>query len=74
MGIVGYIIVMIISAAVSYATRPKPTRPTAAAFEDFDFPQAKEGTPQIVVFGDVWIDGWTVLGLGNYRVEEIRKG
>lgn len=42
-----------------------------AAFEDFDFPQSAEGTPQIVVFGDVWIEDWTVAWYGNYRNEAI---
>jgi len=48
----------------SNATKP-------AAFEDFDFPQSAEGTPQIVVFGDVWIEDWTVAWYGNYRNEAI---
>lgn len=45
-----------------------------AALEDFDFPQAEEGTPQIVVFGDVWLDDWFVLWYGNYRTTKIKSG
>lgn len=48
----------------SNATKP-------ASLEDFDFPQSAEGTPQIVVFGDVWIEDWTVAWYGNYRNEAI---
>lgn len=40
---------------------------------DFDFPQAEEGTPQAVYFGECWSDAWMVLATGNYRVTEIRK-
>lgn len=46
--------------APANATKP-------AALEDFDFPQSTEGTPQIVVFGDVWIEDWTVAWYGSYR-------
>jgi hypothetical protein len=42
-------------------------------FNDIDFPQADEGTPQCVVFGECWTGDWMVLGYGNYRTQEIRK-
>ena len=54
---------------VSKKTPTNATKP--AALEDFDFPQSAEGTPQIVVFGDVWIEDWTVAWYGNYRTEAI---
>lgn len=44
-----------------------------AAAEDFDFPQADEGTPQAVYFGECWSKSWMVLDVGDYRVTEIRK-
>lgn len=65
-----YFVVMLV---LSYALQPKPPRPKAAAFEEFDFPTAEDGTPQIVVFGDVWLTDWTVIGIGNYRNQAIRK-
>lgn len=65
-----YFVVMLV---LSYALQPKPPRPKPAAFEDFDFPTAEDGTPQIVVFGDVWLTDWTVIGVGNYRNQPIRK-
>lgn len=50
-----------------------PAGPPPATMDDFEFPQADEGTPQIVVFGDVWLSGWTVLSYGNLRTEAITK-
>lgn len=67
------IAVMVVSMIVSYAAQPKPKTPKAAALEDFDFPQSTEGTPQIWVFGDVWLDDWMVLGVGNFRTTAIRR-
>jgi hypothetical protein len=66
-----YIAVLVISLLVANAMRPKAQTPKPAAFEDFDFPQSAEGTPQIVIFGDVWIDDWMVVGVGNFRTEPI---
>lgn len=68
------ILILIASLIISYALAPKPpdaSKPTALA--DIDFPQADEGTPQMVIFGDVWVDDWMVLGVGNYRTTPIRK-
>ena len=67
------LVVMIVSTVVAIATAPKPTKPRPAAFEDFEWPQVDEGTPQIVIQGDVWVDGWFILAKGNYRSTEIRK-
>lgn len=60
--------------AVSAMTQPAPSKPKPAAFEDFDFPQAEEGTPQPVIFGDVWTEDFTVLWFGNYRTSAIKNG
>lgn len=65
------IIWMVVSYVVSAALAPKPPRPKPAAFEDFDFPQAEEGTPQQVFFGDCWTPDWMVLSVGNYRTVKI---
>jgi len=67
------IALIVASFVLSAALRPKPAVPKPAAFEDFDFPQSTEGTPQAVVFGDVWLEGWMVLGVGNYRTTPIVK-
>ena len=67
------IIMMVVSLVISYALRPKPAEVQATALADIDFPQADEGTPQMVIFGDVRVEDWMVLGVGNYRTTPIRK-
>lgn len=67
------IALFVISLVVSYATRPKPQQAKAATLGDFDFPQGTEGTPQIEVFGTVWISDWMVLGVGNFRTQAVQK-
>ncbi|MCX5466486.1 hypothetical protein [Acinetobacter nematophilus] len=60
------------SLLISSLLQPKQKGQKPAAFEDFDFPTAEDGTPQIVVFGDVWLTDWTVIGVGNYRSKKIK--
>lgn len=67
------VILFIVSAVLSYALQPKQKTKPPEAFEDIDFPQADEGTPQAVIFGDCWSGDWTVLAVGNYRTTEIRS-
>lgn len=67
------IAIFIASVVLTYAARSKPAVPRPAAFEDFDFPQSTEGTAQVFVFGDVWIEDWMVVGVGNYRTSPIRR-
>ena len=70
-----WIAVMVASYLISQALAPKPKNnsPEAATSEDWDFPQADEGTPQCVIFGDCWTSSWQVLDYGNYRYIEIKK-
>jgi hypothetical protein len=56
---------------VALTPAPKVIVPTPESFEDFDFPQADEGTPQAVFFGECWSSDWTVLGTGNFRTTQI---
>lgn len=67
------VLFMVASALLSIALAPKVKQesPTPASFEDFDIPQADEGTPQAVFFGECWSSDWTVLGTGNYRTTQI---
>lgn len=67
------IYMLIASIVLTVAFAPKVQSPTPAAFGEFDFPQAEEGTPQAVFFGDCWTSDWTVLAVGNYGSSEIRK-
>lgn len=66
-----YLALLAITIIVGVVLAPKPTVPKPATLEDFDLPQVEEGTPQIVVFGDVWITGWMVINYGNLRSEGI---
>lgn len=66
------IALIVVSLIASVALAPKPAQPKPPALGDFDFPQIDEGTPQIVVFGDCWVDSWMVLGVGNYRTEAVK--
>lgn len=66
-----YLIVLAISIIIQIALTPKPARPDPAVLEDLDLPVAEEGTPQIVIFGDCWIEGWQVLHYGNLRTQDI---
>lgn len=45
-----------------------------ASLEEFDFPQANEGTPEPVAFGDVWQKGPFVPVYGNLRTKKIKQG
>lgn len=72
---IGWAIFMLIASyVISAATAPKPQDAAPTAFADIDFPQADEGTPQAVIFGDCWSGDWMVLAVGNYRVDEIHAG
>lgn len=74
MQFLAYIVVMLASYFISQAMVKKPPPPEAAKFEDFSFPQAAEGTPQAVFFGDCWSGDWMVLGVGNFRTTAIKSG
>ncbi|ALT58008.1 tail assembly chaperone [Pseudomonas phage SM1] len=67
-----YLAWIAISYYINKAIAPKPDKPKPAALSDWNFPQFEEGTPQAVVFGDVWTEDWMVLGLGNYRTSKIK--
>lgn len=71
MNFVIQLIIAIISMYLAEVLAPKPPRPEPNSIEDFEFPTVDDGTPMTVVFGDVWIKDWTVIGVGNYRNEPI---
>lgn len=68
------IILLIITYVLQVALAPSPKENPPAALGDFEFPQAEEGTPQAVIFGDCWTASWMVLSVGNYRTEAIESG
>jgi hypothetical protein len=69
-----FVAILVVSFVLQAVLTPKPKSPENAKANiesDFDFPVADEGTPQIVVFGDVWLTDWYVLWHGNYSSEPI---
>ena len=58
----------LLSALLVKGQRQKP-----ASLEEFDLPQANEGTPQGVAFGDIWSPGWQVLWFGNLRTKKVKS-
>lgn len=64
---------LIASYLIQAVLAPKPIKPAPAALDEFDFPQMEEGTPQAVVFGDVWTPDWCVLWYGNYRTSAVKS-
>lgn len=73
MGFGAMLLMMAASILISVALMPSipQQEQKPAAFEDFDFPQADEGVPQAVFFGECWSSDWTVLAVGNYRTTQI---
>lgn len=69
-----YLLLVVASVLLAVALAPKQVPPKPTAFEDIDFPQAEEGTPQAVFFGDCWSGDWMVLSVGNYRTTAIEGG
>lgn len=67
-----YIIMLIISIAVSYAMRPKPQNAKPPALTDFSVPTCEEGRDIQVIFGEVWIDDPNVLWYGDLRTSPIK--
>lgn len=63
---------LIASYMIQALITPKPEKPKPAALEEFEFPQVDEGTPQSVIFGDVWIPDWMVLWYGNMRSSSVK--
>lgn len=72
MGILGRLLVMLISSLISAALAPKPPRPKPASLSDFDVPVAEEGRPIPVLFGTVLIRGSNVLWYGDLGTSRIR--
>lgn len=67
------LIMMVASYAIQALTMKQPAI-APAAVGDFQFPQADEGTPQAVFFGDCWTPGWFVIWYGNFRTIKIKSG
>ena len=64
-------VLMVASYLITSLATPRQAGPKAATLDEFQFPQAEEGTPQAVVFGDTWLPDWTVLYYGDLEVTKI---
>lgn len=67
-----YLAMIAISYYLNQQAQGKVEKQKPAAFSDWDFPQFDEGTPEAVVFGDVWQPDWFVLWYGNYRTKPVK--
>lgn len=67
------LIIMVIAIILQIALAPRPVQPKAPTIDDLELPQCDEGTPQVVVFGDVWLEGWTVLWFGDFSLDPIKS-
>lgn len=70
---VAYLIITIISVAVSYALRPKPITPKPAELTDFDIPTADGGRPIPVIFGHVRVKSPNVVWFGDLMYQKIKR-
>lgn len=66
------LILMVVSALISYALSPKPPKPKPAALEEFDIPQSKEGQPFCWIFGECYVPDATVAYWGNLNSSPIK--
>lgn len=64
------IAILVVSALISYATRPKPQQAKPGTVET---PVAEEGRTIRKVYGTVWIDDPQMLGFKRIGTDRIRK-
>lgn len=65
------LVFLVVSYAITMFTmRQQQVKPKG--LEEIDFPQAEEGTPHAVVFGDGWTSGYQTVWHGNIRTKKIK--
>lgn len=68
------IAMLVSSLVIQVALAEKGTGdPKKHSMEEMNIPQAEEGTPQAVFFGDCWTSSWFVLWYGNLRTSKIKS-
>lgn len=67
---IAFIVLVVAYVIQSFLVKRPKVKP--AALEDWDFPQSDDGTPEPVIFGDVWVSPM-VLWYGNYRTIKIKS-
>jgi len=68
--IVWQILILVVSALISYALRPKPPRPEV---QKASAPVVEDGKHQVRFYGTVWVDDSIVLGFKQMGTDPIRK-
>lgn len=64
-----FIVSFVLTSLMMKRTDQKP-----ASLEEFEFPQADEGTPEGVIFGDAWQKGPFVPWYGELTTKKIESG
>lgn len=72
MPLIAWAAIALVASFVLTAVTMKRPQQRAATLDDFDVPQIDDGTPQPVVFGEGWLEGWQVLWYGNFRTTKIK--
>jgi hypothetical protein len=65
------IAVLIVTAILSYAMRPKQQTPPPDTLSDVSVPTIEIGKPVSVAFGEVWVDDSNVLWFGDISSQPI---
>lgn len=66
-------LILLVVSFILQAILVKQPKMKPAALSEWDFPQADDGTPQSVIFGDAWATGPMVIWYGNYRTIKIKS-
>jgi len=64
------IAILVVSALISYATRPKPQKPEP---QEVETPTAEEGKKPVKVYGTVWIEDAQMLGFKKMGRDAIKS-
>lgn len=71
---VSQLVWLVVSALINYALAAKPPKPKPAAIDDFDIPQAVQGAPFAMIFGEVEDKSPVVAWYGDLTSKPIKKG
>lgn len=71
--VLGFVIMAIASALISYALQPKPKVAPGQKAQDITSPTTDAGTPIQVVFGRMTLKNPNTLGYGGDYTREIKK-
>jgi hypothetical protein len=66
------LVVILVSALLSYLLKPKPEQPKPASLTDFTLPTAEAGRPVPVIFGRPRIKGANVIWYGDLGTRPIK--